>query len=111
MTGETPLEISVQDVAALLAKDEIHLLDCREQIEWDVARIDNSVLIPMSRITDEGEQLETLRDRPLVVHCHHGVRSLQVVNWLRQKGFANAQSMVGGIEQWSQQIDSTVPLY
>jgi rhodanese-related sulfurtransferase len=46
-----------------------------------------------------------------VVHCHHGGRSLRVAHWLREQGFANAQSMAGGIDRWSQEIDPSVPRY
>jgi rhodanese-related sulfurtransferase len=45
------------------------------------------------------------------VFCHHGVRSLHVVNWLRGHGIENAQSMQGGIDAWSRRIDPTVPRY
>jgi rhodanese-related sulfurtransferase len=47
----------------------------------------------------------------VVVFCHHGVRSLQVVNWLRDQGVANCQSMSGGIDRWSCEVDGSVPRY
>ena len=47
----------------------------------------------------------------IVVVCHHGVRSANVANWLRQQGFDNAQSMRGGIDLWSRTVDPKVPLY
>jgi len=50
-------------------------------------------------------------DAMLVVFCHHGVRSLQVVNWLRQQGVENCQSMSGGIDLWSLNVDPQVPRY
>ena len=111
MSQECPVVIDVQTVQALLSSEKIHLIDCREQQEWDLARIDSAVLIPMSRWLEETDRLEEMKDKPIVVHCHHGVRSLQVVAWLRQNGFPEAQSMAGGIESWSQQIDSGIPLY
>jgi rhodanese-related sulfurtransferase len=45
------------------------------------------------------------------VHCHHGGRSLRVTQFLRQRGFAQAQNMAGGIDAWSLRIDPTVPRY
>ena len=45
-------------------------------------------------------------DAHIVVMCHHGVRSLNVTNWLRQQGFENVQSMRGGIDRWSREVDS-----
>jgi len=48
---------------------------------------------------------------PLIVFCHHGVRSLSVVDWLRRQGVENCQSMAGGIDAWSTMIDASVPRY
>jgi rhodanese-related sulfurtransferase len=50
-------------------------------------------------------------DQPIAVMCHHGARSLSVANWLREKGFAKAQSVTGGIDLWSRTIDPTIPRY
>jgi rhodanese-related sulfurtransferase len=50
-------------------------------------------------------------EKPIVVFCHHGMRSLQVVGWLRQQGVENCVSMSGGIDQWSLAIDPKVPRY
>jgi adenylyltransferase/sulfurtransferase len=65
----------------------------------------------MSQLAARVAELEAFRTRPLVVHCHHGGRSLRVANWLREQGFSQAQSMAGGIDQWSLEIDPTVPRY
>jgi rhodanese-related sulfurtransferase len=87
------------------------LLDCREPEEHAIARIEGAILIPLAEIPERLAELEPWRDAPLVVHCHHGVRSLRVVRFLREKGFARAQSMRGGIEAWSTEVDRTVPRY
>ncbi len=109
---EPPLEISCQAVKAKLdARDDFLLLDCREADEYAVARIEGARLVPMSEIQARQSELAAERDRQVVVHCHHGGRSLQVVRWLRQQGFAEAQSMAGGIDRWSQEIDPAVPRY
>ena len=47
----------------------------------------------------------------VVVHCHPGGRSLRVTQYLRQQGFTQVQNMAGGIDAWSQQVDSSVPRY
>jgi rhodanese-related sulfurtransferase len=87
------------------------LLDCREPEEHAIAKIAGAVLIPMQEIPQRLAELEPWRDMPIVVHCHHGVRSLRVTKFLRDKGFAQAQSMKGGIEAWSVEVDPTVPRY
>ena len=45
------------------------------------------------------------------MQCHHGVRSANVTQWLRQQGFEHSQSLRGGIDRWSRLIDTSVPLY
>ena len=47
----------------------------------------------------------------IIVHCHHGGRSLRVTNYLRQQGFSQAQNMSGGIDAWSLEVDPAVPRY
>jgi len=45
------------------------------------------------------------------VMCHHGVRSMNVTVWLRRQGCDQAQSMRGGIDAWSREVDSNVARY
>jgi len=84
------------------------LLDCREPWEYEAASIAGSVLIPMRSIPQNLDKIPS--DRPVVVICHSGMRSLDVALWLRRQGF-RAQSLSGGIDQWSQEIDPNVPRY
>lgn len=107
-----PLEIDVQDVKALLdASEDFLLLDCREQDEFELVRIGGATLLPMSEIQARAEELEPHRERRIVVHCHHGGRSMRVTQWLRGLGFVAVQNMRGGIDQWAIEVDSTLPRY
>ena len=107
-----PLEISCVDVRAKLdAGDEFVFLDCREQSEYDFVRIERAALLPMSEMQQRVSELDPHREREIVVHCHHGGRSLQVALWLRQQGFAAAKSMAGGIDQWAIEIDASLTRY
>jgi rhodanese-related sulfurtransferase len=109
---DLPLEITCQAVKAKLdAADDFSLLDCREADEYAIAKIEAARLLPMSEIQQRLVELEGDRHRHIVVHCHHGGRSLRVTQWLRQQGFAQAQSMSGGIDGWSLQVDPGVPRY
>ena len=87
------------------------LLDCREADEYATANIAQAKLMPMSEIAERLNELEPHRQRSIVVHCHSGGRSLRVVRWLREQGYSQAQSMAGGIDQWSKEIDPAVPRY
>lgn len=109
-----PLEIDVHTAAAAIAEtggSRPLLLDCRTAEESTLARIDGAVLIPMQEIPQRVGEIESHRDRLLIVHCHHGMRSLRVAGWLREQGFSRATSMAGGIEAWSIAIDPRVPRY
>lgn len=106
------LEISIADAQPLIGADGVYWLDCREQDEWDLCHIDGANLHPMSVLAEEGlGSLEPLKASHVIVYCHHGGRSLRVASFLRQQGFAKAQSMAGGIDQWAAQIDSSLPRY
>ncbi len=91
--------------------DNCLLLDVRELDEHQIAKIAGSLLIPMSQLGDRILELEPHRQGRIIVHCHHGGRSMHVCQALRSRGFEQVQSMAGGIDQWSQQIDPTVPRY
>jgi len=108
----TPIEISCAAVKAKLdAGNDVVLIDCRERDEWDLVRLGQSQLLPMSEIQQRIGELEKHREVEIIIHCHHGARSLQVATWLRQQGFADAKSMAGGIEEWALQIDCNLPRY
>ena len=107
-----PLEMDCRAVKARLDAGETFLfLDCREPSENAAARIEGTTLIPMSSLAQRIGELEPHRNTAIVVHCHHGGRSLRVTNWLRQQGFAQVTNMSGGIDEWSQLIDRSVPQY
>ncbi len=112
MTTDYPLEIQPADVNALRQQSkDFLLLDVRQPGEFETASIDGAVLIPLGELGARLAELEPHRDRQIVVYCHHGVRSMRAVMGLRQNGFEKAQSMAGGIDLWSQQIDPDVPQY
>lgn len=107
-----PQEMDCRAVKARLdAGESLLFLDCREPDEHATAHIQGTTLIPMSVLSQRVGELEPYRNCPIVVHCHHGGRSMRVTNWLCQQGFANVTNMAGGIDEWSQQIDPSVPRY
>jgi rhodanese-related sulfurtransferase len=106
-----PLEIGVRTVKEMRDRGEkFVLLDCREPGEVVTARIEGSVHIPMREVPARLSELGDKNER-IVVHCHHGGRSLRVTHFLRQQGFENAQNMAGGIDAWSLEVDAAVPRY
>lgn len=107
------LELAPLEVQARLNNGEpIALIDVREPEEFAIAKIIGAELIPMQSIPSQLQRLEAAADtRSLAVICHHGVRSLNVVVWLRRQGVENCFSVAGGIDRWSCEVDPTVPRY
>ena len=103
-------EISPADAAVLLKETKARLIDVREPWEFAAAKIDGSTLMPMGDVPSRAHQ-ELDPDERLVVLCHHGQRSLNVTAWLRNQGFEQAQSLRGGIDAWSAEVDPLVPRY
>ena len=107
------LEIDPQEVKRRLdAGEKLHLIDVREPHEFAQSKIEGATLFPMRSGPGDVPDLETRSEEgPLIVYCHHGVRSLNVVHWLREQGIEACQSMAGGIDAWSLVVDPSVPRY
>ena len=103
-------EISPGDAAALLGEGKATLIDVREPWEFATTHVEGSVPMPMGDVPARAHQ-ELDPDERLVVICHHGLRSMNVTVWLRGQGFEQAQSLRGGIEAWSQEVDANVARY
>lgn len=111
-------EINVKDLAKKLEQGErFTLLDVREEWELRLARIDDErlLVLPMSVLARQLKDAfpESLRnlDAPVVVMCHHGIRSAQVTAWMLQNGWQNVFSLAGGIDAFARQVDSSVGYY
>jgi len=85
------------------------LIDVREPYEFDICQLPQASLIPMSRINQQLERIP--RDKPVVVYCHHGVRSAQVIRFLQQQGFTNLYNLNGGIDAWAREVDEAMERY
>lgn len=105
------MEISPAQLKAQLdAGENPRLVDVREPEEFAICRIEGSRLLPMRSIPQHLQELDD-EGSDIVVICHHGVRSLSVVDWLRRQGVNNCRSLAGGIDRWSHSIDPSVPRY
>jgi rhodanese-related sulfurtransferase len=102
--------ISAQQLFEVLqTKSPPQLLDCRELSEWNYCRIPNAQHIPLGQVPARVTELDATR--PVVVYCHHGMRSRSVCEFLAGKGFSQVANLSGGIDAWSCQVDPTVPRY
>lgn len=94
----------------LAGESHPYLLDVREPWETSAVEFPGATAIPMGDVPSRAHQ-ELDPDGRIVVICHHGVRSLSVANWLRNQGFEQAQSLRGGIDGWSREVDSSMLRY
>jgi len=103
-------EATATDVKVRVDRGEdLVLLDVRELQEWEYCHLEGAVFAPMSRFLQFMADLDP--DRPTVVYCHTGVRSVFVAAHLQNQGFADVVSMAGGIDAWSRDVDPSVPRY
>jgi molybdopterin/thiamine biosynthesis adenylyltransferase/rhodanese-related sulfurtransferase len=104
------LEISVQALKAKLdAAEPILLIDVREPVEHDIARMPHSKLIPLRELSDRIDEVD--RTKEIVTFCHKGVRSILAVDLLQDAGFTNVRSLAGGIDAWATTIDPAMARY
>lgn len=90
--------VDVQTVASIKDRDDVVVLDVREQWEYDEGHIPGVTLIPMEQVANRLAEIPT--DKEVIVTCRSGNRSAQITDFLRQQGFDNVHNMDGGILAW-----------
>ena len=106
MPPETPIEISPTDVSYLLGRPgerDFRIIDCREESEWQICRLPDALLVPLSRFGELAPQV--------FADTQENMRSLRAAQWLREHGFSRAQSMRGGIDAWADLVQPEMPRY
>jgi sulfur-carrier protein adenylyltransferase/sulfurtransferase len=102
-------EISVSEASVLLSsKNRPFLLDVREADEVEICKIEGATNIPVKNVPHHFDNLP--KDKPILVYCHHGMRSLKVAHMLAERGF-HVSSMSGGIDSWAKKIDPNMKRY
>ncbi len=102
-------------LAALLAERQAagqpapFLMDVREDWEWNLCHIPGSVHVPMHLIPLKMQDIEP--EREIVCICHTGGRSAQVAHFLQQHGYANVSNLLGGVADWADSVDPSMPRY
>ena len=101
-------EILVKELKDSLDKNDLILIDVREEEEYSLCNIDPSVHIPMNKIPSHLDKLD--KDTSYAIMCHSGIRSHNVCFYLQNHGF-KVKNVVGGIHQWALEIDGTMKTY
>ncbi|HVK25769.1 MAG TPA: adenylyltransferase/sulfurtransferase MoeZ [Actinokineospora sp.] len=91
--------------------DDFALIDVREPHEYEIVKIEGSVLIPKDRILSGEALAELPQDKPIVLHCKSGVRSAEALAALHKAGFSDAVHVGGGVLGWAREIDTSLPTY
>lgn len=92
--------------------NKLFLLDVREPIEFKMACLPESTLIPLGELGRRWEkELARQINEEIIVVCHHGIRSRMVVDYLRRQGFKLVKNLDGGIDRWSREADPSLPRY
>lgn len=104
-------DIDVVDVAKILKEraNEILLLDVRNDNEVAFCKIEGSKHIPLNELPTRFNELD--RNAETYIYCRSGARSRNAVEYLKQNGFTSLRNVRGGILEWSDKVDSTIPKY
>ncbi|HLB67206.1 MAG TPA: molybdopterin-synthase adenylyltransferase MoeB [Thermoplasmata archaeon] len=103
-------QITVADLKKKIDNNgQVVLVDVREPLEWEIARLEKAVLMPVAQVPNRVNELSTADD--IVVYCKTGVRSARITNFLRELGFRKVKNLVGGIDAWAEFIEPEMPRY
>lgn len=95
---DLPVDIDVQTVSEIKDRDDVVVIDVREQWEYDEGHIPGVVHLPMDDVPGRLDEIPT--DQTVVLTCRSGNRSNQVTKYLQENGFDNVHNMQGGIVAW-----------
>lgn len=108
--GELNKIITAQELNEILSSGEkIQIIDVREPYEWDICHIEGAQNIPMNLIDESLDKIS--KDHSSVVMCHHGMRSMSVIHYLKMKGFNKLINLEGGIHAWANEVDKNMETY
>ncbi len=103
-------EVSAEELKAILeAETPVTLIDVREPYENEICRLNPSTLIPMKSLLDNVEQLDVAKQ--YILYCRTGARSRQALDLLKSSGFKRVKHLKGGILEWADKVDPSLPRY
>tara|TARA_Y100001970_G_scaffold181652_1_gene221072 strand:+ start:280 stop:606 length:327 start_codon:yes stop_codon:yes gene_type:complete len=104
------IEKTPEEIKDILESDEkVVILDVREDWEYEICHLDNSLHIPMLQVEDKVETLN--KDDTHIMVCHHGIRSRMIGKYLESVGFKNILNLSSGLEGWATDVDHTMKKY
>lgn len=106
---DSKLQISAQELEEELKVGKVKLVDVRTAEERALVHMDNDMFATEELAQEILNQWP--KETPIVLYCHHGERSLEAARHLSSQGFTRVKSLRGGIDAWSQEVDSLLPRY
>jgi adenylyltransferase/sulfurtransferase len=105
-------EITARALSERLARNEpTYLLDVRQPWEFELGALPDAVLVPLDQLPARAHEIKLPDGALLVTVCHHGVRSLHAAMFLARNGHPGVQSLAGGTDAWSREIDPGLARY
>jgi len=101
----------LHEMMALPGPPRFRLVDVREADEFAICRLDRAELIPLAQLAEQAPARWADKGRPIVVYCHHGIRSAHAARLLRHLGYEEVYNLTGGIEAWADRIDPAMARY
>jgi adenylyltransferase/sulfurtransferase len=100
-------DIEPQQLAGRISDgDPFQIVDVREAVEQQVAKIPGARLIPLEQLPSRLNELDPQRET--VVFCRSGTRSLRAAELLSKAGFTRVKNLRGGTNAWAAQIDASM---
>ncbi len=103
------VEITAEELKKKLDRKETVLIDVREPFEYDICHIEGAKLIPLGDLPNRVGELNP--DDHIVLHCHHGGRSMRALQFLQSAGFKKVKNLTGGIDVWAEKIEPSMARY
>lgn len=104
-------EITVQELKKIQdEKEPVLLVDVREKFEKELVDI-GGTLIPLGQLADRLPEIESHKDKPIIIYCRSGARSAEACRILMSNGYRDVRNLRGGILKWADDIDPSLPKY
>jgi sulfur-carrier protein adenylyltransferase/sulfurtransferase len=102
-------ELNPEDAKKLINENEVYIIDVREEWEYEICKIEGSILIPLSKISSKLNNID--KSAVKLIYCHHGIRSRNALEFLKMNGHENLYNLEGGIDNWAAKLDNTINRY
>lgn len=100
-------DVSPAEAVLLINRENALVLDVREEQEFAAGHVPDAKNIPLAKLTERVGELKKYQQKPIVVNCQAGVRSVNACGQLQKAGFAKVYNLKGGLNAWN---DAKLPV-